>query len=44
MKPPYTMPFNHYGLGKIKDLDKDLELGMTLVIHSLLLLDIHENC
>jgi hypothetical protein len=44
MKPQYTMALNHYGLGKIKDLDKDLELGVALAIHSLLLLNIHENC
>jgi hypothetical protein len=44
MKPHYTMALNHYGLGKIKDLDKDLELGVALATHSLLLLNIHENC
>jgi hypothetical protein len=44
MKPQYTMALNHYGLGRIKDLDNDLKLGMELAIHSLLLLNIHENC
>jgi hypothetical protein len=31
-------------LGESKDLDKDLELGVALAIHSLLLFNIHENC
>ncbi len=43
MKPNYTMALNHYGLGRIKDLDKDLELGVALAIRSLLLFNIHEN-
>jgi hypothetical protein len=44
MNPYYTMALNPYGLGKIKDLDKDLELGVALAIHSLLFQNIHENC
>jgi hypothetical protein len=34
MKPHYTMALNHYGLGKIKDLDKDLELGVVIACYS----------
>jgi hypothetical protein len=44
MKPHYTIALNHYGLGRIKDLDKDFELGMALAIHSLFFFNIHENC